>query len=238
MTVLQLKPLLCVLVFLAMPLTSFGQTIPFLDQTFDFEDLSTAGFTSGIEGPVVVTDSIGNNVLQLQTSGAPSGAGSVLVALNNTLTGDFSDAGSIQFDATNPNLTDLNVRFSFSSPGNVFISDDVVLAPGASESLFFELDPSGFAQPSGAASFEESLANVSQIRILNNPNVALGGGAGLAQGAPVFDLDGNTVVGTLLVDNFVVSSAAAPAVAVPEPGCVSLLLGLAGAMAARRRKRS
>jgi len=119
MTVPQLKPLLCVLVFLAMPLTSFGQTIPFLDQTFDFEDLSTAGFTSGIEGPVVVTDSIGNNVLQLQTSGAPSGAGSVLVALNNTLTGDFSDAGSIQFDATNPNLTDLNVRFSFSSPGNV-----------------------------------------------------------------------------------------------------------------------
>ena len=142
-----------------------------------------------------------------------------MVAFSNVLTGDFSDAGSVQFEATNPNLTDLNVRFSFSSPGNVFISDDFVLAPGATEDLFFALDPSEFVQPSGAASFELSLANVSQIRILNNPNVALGGG-GFAQGAPVFDLAGNTVVGTLFVDNFVVSSAAAPpaaAVAVPEP---------------------
>jgi len=236
MSVHKLKPLFCAIVFLAMPLTASGQAPAFIDQVFDFEDLSTAGFTNGgAAGPFVVADANGNNALQLQTSGAAGGAGNSLVVLNNALTGDFSSANSVLFDATNPNPTDLNVRFAFNDgASNVFISDDIVLAAGATDNLSFLLDSVGFAQPSGNATFAQTLANITQIRILHNPNVAIGGGAGLPQGSQVFDVDGSLIQGSLLVDNFVVSSAA-PA-GVPEPSSAALLLGLAGAFAARRRR--
>jgi len=234
MTVHKLIPLFCVLLFSALPMTSFGQAPSFLDQVIDFEDLSTAGFNNGgAAGPFVVADASGNNALQLLTTGALGGPGNALLVFNNALTGDFSGAESVQFDATNPNPTDLNIRFSFNSPSNVFISSDIVLAAGATDNLTFDLDPNGFVQPSGSDTFEQTLASISQIRILHNPNVALGGGAGLAQGAPVFDSAGSPIAGSLLVDNFVVNSAA-----VPEPTYLSLLLGFAGAFAARRRKRN
>jgi len=238
MSAYKLKPLFCALVFLAMPLTAFGQAPSFLNQVFDFEDLSTAGFNNGgAAGPFVVPDANGNNVLEIQTSGAANGPGNALVVFNNAITGDFSTATSVLFDATNPNPTDLNIRFAINDAGasNVFISDDIVLSAGATDSLSFLLDPAFFAQPAGVATFDQTISNISQIRILSNPVVALGGGNGLPQGGQVFDLGGNLIAGTLQVDNFVVSTEVN---AVPEPSFASLLLGLVGAVASRRRKRS
>ena len=234
MTIDKLKLLFCVVVFSVLPQTTFGQAVPFLDQVFDFEDLSLAGFANGAAvGPFVVADANGNNALQVVTSGAPGGAGAALVVLNNALSGDLTAATAVLFDATNPNPSDLNIRFSFSDPSNVFISNDIVLPAGTTDSLSFLLDSNSFVQANGTGSFSQALANVDQIRILNNVNASIGAG-GLALGAPVLDLAGNPIAGSLLVDNFVVSSA--PVAAVPEPSCISLLFGLAGVIAASRRR--
>lgn len=242
MTVPKLKLFFCVIAFSVLPLTAFGQTPGFIDQVFDFEDQSLNGFVNGAApGPFVIADATGNSLLEVVTSGAPAGPGNAVVVFNNAFTGDLSSANSVLFDATNPNETDLNVRFSFSDPSNVFISDDILLSAGSTQNLAFDLSSSDFVQASGFDPFAQTLSNVSQIRLLSNPNVALGGGAGLAQGAPILDLAGNPVAGSFLVDNFVISSAAvgaAPAPAgVPEPSCVSLLLGLAAMAAAGRRRK-
>jgi len=106
-----------------------------------------------------------------------------------------------------------------------------VLPSGTTDSLSFLLDSNSFVQADGTDSFSQALSNVTQIRILNNVNASIGAG-GLALGAPVLDLTGSPIAGSLLVDNFVISTAAA----VPEPSCVSLLFGLAGVIAASRRR--
>ena len=156
------------------------------------------------------------------------------MVLNNAFAGDLTGATAVLFDATNPNPSDLNIRFSFSDPSNVFISNDIVLPAGTTDSLSFLLDSNSFVQAVGTETFSQALSTVNQIRLLNNPNAAVGAG-GLAAGAPVLDLAGSPVAGSLLVDNFVVSSEAAAVV--PEPSCVSLLFGLAGAIAASRRRK-
>ena len=215
-----------------MPQATFGQSPAFLDQVFDFEDLSVAGFANGAAaGPFVVADANGNNALQVVTNGAPGGSGAALVVLNNAFSGNLTGATEVLFDATNPNPSDLNIRFSFSDPSNVFISNDIVLPSGTTDSLSFLLDSNSFVQADGTDSFSQALSNVTQIRILNNVNASIGAG-GLALGAPVLDLTGSPIAGSLLVDNFVISTAAA----VPEPSCVSLLFGLAGVIAASRRR--
>ena len=215
-----------------MPQATFGQSPAFLDQVFDFEDLSVAGFANGAAaGPFVVADANGNNALQVVTNGAPGGSGAALVVLNNAFSGNLTGATEVLFDATNPNPSDLNIRFSFSDPSNVFISNDIVLPSGTTDSLSFLLDSNSFVQADGTDSFSQALSNVTQIRILNNVNASIGAG-GLALGASVLDLTGSPIAGSLLVDNFVISTAAA----VPEPSCVSLLFGLAGVIAASRRR--
>jgi len=239
MSIGKLSGLLCVVIFLALPLNAFAQAPAFFDQVIDFENMATEGFVIGVAAenqPVVVTDATGNNVLQLQTNGNAGGAGSALLAMNNSLTGDFSSAGSITFDAINPNPVDLNIRFGFTSTGtspavaltNAFASNDIVLTAGTSQNLTFNLNPIDFTTVLGNDTFSNGLTDVTQIRILHNP-IASGGGVG-AVGAPVLDVNGSPIVATLQIDNFQVVSA------VPEPSCLSLLLGLGGVLAFRRRR--
>ena len=76
MTIHKLKLLFCVFVFSVFPQVTFGQPPAFLDQVFDFEDLSLAGFANGLAaGPFVVADANGNNALQVVTSGSAGGPG-------------------------------------------------------------------------------------------------------------------------------------------------------------------
>ena len=239
---LKLNLLFCVLFFSALPSNSFGQTPPpFIDQVVDFEDLNLSGFVNGgAPGPFVTADATGNNALEITTNGAPGGGGSGVLVFNNTLTGDLSSASTVNFDVNNPNLTPLNIRFSISDPTdtNVFVSNDIVVPAATTDSLSFLLDQSQFVQASsGLDSFAQTLANVDQFRILSNPNVAIGGGAQLAIGSPILDLNGDPVAGSVFVDNFVFRSEFATS-AVPEPGSASLLLGLAGALVVRRRRNS
>ena len=126
--------------------------------------------------------------MEIVTSGAPGGGGSGVLVFNNTLTGDLTGVESVQFDVINPNTTDLNFRFSFSDPSNVFVSNDQLVAAGSASNLSFGLNSAAFVQAAGVDPFNQALSNVSQFRLLANPNVVLGGGANLAIGAPILDL--------------------------------------------------
>lgn len=244
MSVRKLNLLLCVIAFSVLPQITFGQSLV-VDQVIDFEDLSLNGFINGAApGPFVTADATGNNALEIVTNGNPAGGGSGVLVFNNDFVGDLTGVDSVQFDVINPNVTDLNFRFSFGDPSNVFVSNDLLATAGSTSNLTFGLNPSNFVQAVGVDPFSQALSNVDQSRFLANPIVATGGGANRAIGAPILDLAGNPVAGSVFIDNLVFNSApgaaapaAAPAAAVPEPSSVSLLLGLAGLMATGRRRK-
>ena len=230
---MKLSSFICFVALLTLPLASFAQTPAFVNQIIDFENNSTAGFSVGggaaAVQPSLVGDGAGNIVLQLQTNGNAGGSGSNLLVLNNAFSGDFSTVNSILFDATNPNAVDLNVRFGFSAgpPSSAFVSKDIVLAAGTSQALSFAFSPSNFTQVVGTNSFANTISAVDQIRILHNPLAV--GGVAAAAGDQVFDAAGDPIAATLQIDNFQITS-------VPEPGCISLLLGLGGTLILSRRK--
>jgi hypothetical protein len=145
-------------------------------------------------------------------------AGSHLATHNAELrwSGDYISAGvtAVQVDMRNLGSTTLQMRLVLFGLGNRWTSNTAVtLTPGSEwQHLTFPVSQSSLAHVLGAATYTDSLSNVTQIMFRHDGGTPSSGG--------------ETINGTLGIDN---------PMAVPSPGLVGLLAPL-GALSLRRRR--
>ena len=148
-----------------------------VEQSDDFQDGTTQGWTSGSANPQPpswVPDGgslgAGDGFLRVEGAGG-EGPGSNLVAFNTgQWTGNYLAAGvrAIRADLRNLGPSALEIRLLFEGPGGGFVSIDAVsLAPGGGWRVArFEVGPDALEGP---GSFEATLADVGKLRILHVP---------------------------------------------------------------------
>jgi len=154
-------------------------------QVDDFQDGTTQGWSSGDPNPnppVNIPDGgpngAGDNYLQI-TSTSGGGPGSKLIVFNlNQWTGDYIAAGVTVISAQMNNLgnTDLTMRLAFDGAGGRFSSADGISLPAGSgwTTVVFPIEPSDLTSV-GGSDVNLTLSNVTELRILHNPNPSFKG---------------------------------------------------------------
>lgn len=178
-------------------------------ETFDSPTGWTVGKPTHPSPPSIQPDSgpLGTGDSSLRITSSPgSGPGSRLVALNQSdWTGDYLGAGisSLTMDLRNQSPNTSVIRVAVNGPGGWFVTEGEELEIfGIWTSVEYELTASSLIS-AGGTDANATLAGVTEIRILHNPNPDFRGAGGQR---------------TLLVDNIR---------AVPEPGSLLMLaLGL------------
>lgn len=145
----------------------------------DFQGGTAEGWSSGFPNPnppAVVSDGgpagSGDGFLTVTSIGGVD-AGSKLVAFNfgPDWTGDYIAASvtAILADVKNLGVSSLDMRIRLDGPGGTFVSAVPVLlaVAGGWQSVAFGLDPSDLT---GGANALATLAAVSQVRLLHNPD--------------------------------------------------------------------
>lgn len=177
---------------------SFGQI--FIGQINDFEDGTTQGWSNGNNSPNPPTNiatggptGANDNFLEeISTGGA--GAGSKLIIFNTDADwlGDYAAAGIafIGFNAQVITNEDLQLRIAVEGGLNnsQMVTTNATIVPGGSSwnsySIFVEA--TDFTVLSGGETVVEILSNVTDLRILHNPNL---------------DFNGASIDATLHLDN-------------------------------------
>jgi hypothetical protein len=211
---------------------TIGQVDNFEDGTTQNWVINLLGMGSPPSPPVNIPTGgpagVGDNYLQLTSTGIPDTAGSRLVGVNymHQWTGNYIAAGitSISMDVNNLGSTDLYLRLLFADPmdappeNEAFSTTGIFLPVGSGwRSVVFPVGLGFFTADAGTAL--AALTNTTEFRIFN----------GTPMGGPV----PATVQAQLGIDNIT-------AAGVPEPATFALLgVGFAIIMAgAYRRKRS
>jgi len=181
--VLQLQTsfqlLLCSLCFLFPVVSGSGQiTIGHVD---DFENLSVSGWAEGPVSPnppVIVDtggpDGPGDAFLRNASSGG-IGAGSMWVMFNQSgnWTGNYTAAGvmRITMDVRVSGGAEVNLRIAFNGTGGTISSTGAItMMPGQEwQNIQFDISTEDFVSTSGGGNIANTLAAVSEIRILHNP---------------------------------------------------------------------
>ncbi len=207
-----------------------------LGQVDDFQGGTTQGWVDGGPSsvpPVNLPDAgpagVGDNALEIATTGSGGGPGSRLVGLNSSQwVGDYLTAGvtSISIDLSSPNNVSLDVRLAFEGAGGNFVTPAVVVpAGGVWTSFSFSVDPGSlvaapFAGGSPAGTDASmTLGAVSRFRLLHNSAVSIKGAVVSSGGSPF--------AASLFADNIT---------AVPEP-TTWMLFSLGTFFASSRRGR-
>ena len=195
-----------------------------IGQVDDFQDGTTQGWKVGNPHPVPPINStdngpagIGDHALLLATNGLPSGAGSRLAADNPLQwTGDYLAAGVkiISLDANNLSGRPVTLRLAADGDGGRFSTTTSFLLPAASgwQSLLFPVEPADWAAAGGVL-INDTLANLTKLRLLDNVAPSFRGTAGAAE---------------LLVDNITAL--------VPEPSTFALCMLTSITLLTRRRR--
>ncbi len=216
---------LCLFLLVALPLTA---SAIFLDQIDDFTEGTTNNWTIGNPGspfaPINVpsggpfdTGESPDAFLELSSSGV-SGSGGKLTTFNTSQwTGDYIGSGVTGISAyfNNTGSNPVTMRLGFGGAGAIFgTQHGFTLTPGSGwQEVTFSLSASDLTLISGSGSFEQTFADIAEIRILSSVN-------------PAFS--GDQIAATVGVDNIA---------AIPEPSSIFLLLaGTAGLALARRVK--
>ncbi len=217
----------------------FCVTLPFCASTAsaitfgqldDFQDGGVAAWRHAAPAPMPpfnVADvgpmGVGDHALQVDSLGG-SGAGSRLLMRNtDQWTGDYVSAGvtAVEAEMINLNTVPLAMRFAVNGDGGRFVSaDPIILTPGMGwEHVVFPITSADLSGDFGGGGFDvdATLASVSEVRILHNPNPEWVGA--------VIDAD-------FRIDNILATKV------VPEPASVALglvaVIGICIASASRR----
>ena len=152
-----------------------------LSLTDDFEDGTTMGWGHGKPSPnppvVIPTGGPDGNDAYLKIAATGGfGAGSRLLALNTQQwNGDYLSAGinTIAADVRNPGSTPLELRVAFNGSGGWFVSDNPYMLAANSGwlSAIFPITEAALTT-TGGGTYEDTITNVSEMRILHNTSPA------------------------------------------------------------------
>lgn len=192
-----------------------------LSHSIDFETGSKDGWQHPVASgnqTAIQMDGPLNNILLVTSSGG-SGPGSRLVVPNTTdpWKGNYTAAGitAVEMDLVNNSGLTLSMRVGIEggAPGNRWTSiTPVSLSPSQRGTFRFDLDSSSLSA-AGGNNLTTALVDVTQIRILHNPNAG--------------DFKGANVSGSFTVDNITL---------VPEPSSSSMFF-IGSTILLIRRKR-
>lgn len=170
-------------------------------QLSDFQDGTTQGWSNGPTSPnppVNIPDGgpngVGDRFLR-EVSAGGTGAGSRMVVFNdeNEWQGDYTAANivTISFHAKNSGTTDLSLRIAMEGGNDTseIVTTNFVSLPASQTEWILITIPilaSDFTVLNGTNSAEEVLADMSDIRIISNPNL---------------QYQGESIAGTLDLDN-------------------------------------
>ncbi|MFK7909275.1 MAG: PEP-CTERM sorting domain-containing protein [Akkermansiaceae bacterium] len=159
------------------------------------------------------------NSILLVTSSGGGGVGSRLVVPNSTpnWTGNYSAAGitAVKMDLVNNSGLNLSIRIGVEggAGGNRWTSIvPVSLSPSQRGTFRFDLDSSSLGA-AGGNDLAAALADISQIRVLHNPNAG--------------DFKGAAVPGSFTVDNITL---------VPEPSSSAMFFAACAILLIRRKR--
>lgn len=155
---------------------------PFFD---DFQAGDTEGWSVGSihpNPPMVIFDDgplgFGDHYLQLTAIGSPASPnspGSRLLSFNNTeWSGDYLAAGfaAISVDMINFSNVDLSMRVAINGPGGYFVSTNPIALPGGLpwSTYSFPITAADLTAEAGSTDVLLTLAAVTELRILHNPD--------------------------------------------------------------------
>ena len=190
-----MKKTLFMLVAALVYCTTYSQITPGLSN--DFEDGTTQGWSNGGSSPNPPTNETeGDNSYLQEISSGGAGPGSRMVVFNreSEWLGDYSVLLDITFDARVPTNEDLFIRVAIEggSDETSISSTNAVTVPaqGDWDNYTLSLDPSAFTIIGGDNTIEETLADVTEIRIIHSID-------------PAFI--GDSIDATLHLDNIFVS---------------------------------
>ena len=197
-------------------------------QVDDFEDGTTMGWREGLQSPnppVNVSTGgpggIGDNYLEIVSSGGV-GAGSRLVTFNNSQwTGDFTALGpvpTLALDMANFGGTALSMRVAVESAtafGTQWASATAAILPpdGNWYAVEFSLNESEMARVGGTQPLATVLASVSELRILSSTSPSWRGDSLIA----TLGVDNIRVSGAIFSDGFESGNTSAWSNVTPEP---------------------
>jgi hypothetical protein len=201
-----------VLTLMAFAFISFAQAQITAGYSNNFEDGTTQGWSNGPTSPnppINIPDGgpngAGDNFLREVSSGG-AGAGSRLVAYNDETewTGNYTAANiqSISFHAKNSGTTDLSLRIAMEGGDDTseMVTNQFVPLPATQTDWILITIPilaSDFTILNGLNTADEVLADMSDIRIISNPNLEFMGE--VIDGS--LDLDNITANGPLAVED-------------------------------------
>lgn len=201
-----------------------GAVTLFQPETFDLATFWQSGSPNSTPPSVIPNGGpmgTGDSFLQI-TSDVGGGAGSRLIAFNSSSdwTGNYTAAGvsGLTMDLRNGGQGSLFVRVAVNGPGGWFVTDAREVAAGRGfENFSFDLEagaltPARVNSPTLGTDAGATLAGVTQLRILHNPDHG--------------DARGAVATAALRVDNIT---------AVPEPGLGALIAVSFGMFAFRKR---
>ncbi len=194
-----------------------GAVVLFQLETFDSPHNWDAG-NPHPNPPSIIADSgpLGTGDSSLRITAAPgSGPGSRLAAYNRVdWTGDYLGAGvsALTMDLQNQSFLTSSVRVAVNGPGGWFVTEAEELGIFSTwNSVTFTLTAETLFGVEGATDVAATLGNVTELRILHNPDLGFRGGQGQR---------------TLLVDNIQ---------AVPEASTLLLVVLGSGFLVCRKR---
>ncbi len=177
-----MKKTLLMLVAVLVYCTAYSQITPGL--TNDFEDGTTQGWSNGGSSPNPPTNvpdggpgGAGDGFLEEISSGG-AGPGSRMVVFNreSEWLGNYSVVSDFTFDAKVPTNEDLFIRVAIEggSDETSICTTNAVTVPAQSDwnNYFLSLDPSAFTIIGGDNTIEETLADVTEIRIIHSTDPA------------------------------------------------------------------
>ena len=199
-------------------------------------------FQSGDRMGWGVDAQVANEALSIEADGGPLGAGDryllytsvggggpvsrmVLPNTNpgSSWVGDLTGVPGLDFDVLNPGAAPLSLRLAIGNGDTWYASTDAsVVGAGADWStLSFALDDTSQTLLTGSDSFEDVVANVTELRLLSSealPTISFGG-----TGSP----QGDVMAASIGIDNVRAS--------IPEPGAVVVtVIGSLGVVLRRR----
>lgn len=162
---------------------SFGQIEPGINSWFD--DGTTEGWTDAPGSPnppEVISVPVYGNVLQEVSDGTTGpGAGWLVYNENSEWTGNYFTAvfyiNDIGIGIRNLSSSPMHIRLGFEGNGTQIVSTEAILVPAEMTAFqpvnFFDtLELTGYTVVNGTGTVEDVLANVEQVRFINNENIS------------------------------------------------------------------